>query len=187
MGVWWSRKSDLLGKEGIYIVFKSEELKHKTWMATLCFYVFLFKFGWITGGWEAYSCNYRHYVTQCSVSPLAWWGVSGDRTTIDIVWSVCVAIEFHDHYYTTPFVPAAKYYSDNSHTKAVVKKYVHDMEWIYKRWLVILMFEIVVLYACTDFFAVKTLRFTCLSIKLVGDWNIITRQNGNFRWQLTLC
>ena len=88
----------------------------QTWMATLCFYMFVFIFGWITRGRVAYSCNYRHYVIQCPVSHLAWW-VSGDRTTID---HLCAAIEFHVHY-TTPFVPAAKYYSDNSHAKAVVK------------------------------------------------------------------
>ena len=34
--------------------------------------VFLFQIGWIAGGWEAYSCNYRHYVSQCPVSNLDW-------------------------------------------------------------------------------------------------------------------
>ena len=66
----------------IIVTPEVEEIKHdKTWMATLSFYMFLFIFGWITGGREAYSRNYRHYVIQCPVSPLAWW-VSGDRTTI---------------------------------------------------------------------------------------------------------
>ena len=45
--------------------------------------------------------------------------------------------------------------------------------------------------ACTYFFAVKTLRFTCLSIKLLCDWNTITTQmytdTGTLVWQLTLC
>ena len=48
-------------------------------------YLFLFLFGWIAGGWEAYSHNYRHYVSLCPVihlpSELPWveWGSNGDR------------------------------------------------------------------------------------------------------------
>ena len=57
------------------IIVKSEEIKHKTCRmttdgyTTLCFYMFLFIFGWIAGGREAYSCNYRHYVSQCPSAP----------------------------------------------------------------------------------------------------------------------
>ena len=37
----------------------------------ICFY-FLFLYGWIAGRWEAHFRNYRHFVSQCSVSTLDW-------------------------------------------------------------------------------------------------------------------
>ena len=32
----------------------------------------LYVYGWIAWGWEAYFCNYRHYVSQCSVRTMDW-------------------------------------------------------------------------------------------------------------------
>ena len=94
--------------------------------------VFLFIFGWITGGREAYSRNYRHYVIQCPGS-VPWW-VSADRTAI-----ACVAIEFHDHY-TTPFGACCKILIRQLPCKSCCEKVCTWNE--YKKWLVILMFEI---------------------------------------------
>ena len=118
----WKRQAvssvkSVVGNWVIIVTPEVEEIKHNKhgWLPCVST-MFVFIFGWITRGRVAYSCNYRHYVIQCPVSHLAWW-LSGDRTTID---HLCAAIEFHVHY-TTPFVPAAKYYSDNSHAKAVVK------------------------------------------------------------------
>ena len=57
------------------IVVKSEEIKYKIQcMATDTdgYPVFLFIFGWIAEGREAYSHNYRDCVSQYPFSPLDW-------------------------------------------------------------------------------------------------------------------
>ena len=106
--------------------------KYDGWLLILItdgYYVFLFTFGWIAKGREAYSHNYRHYVSQCPVSPLDWlpnfphmrmaiWVDPGEGSSIftcqvnryelslDLTVIPCVAIEVHDHYTTPSVLPA---------------------------------------------------------------------------------
>ena len=52
------------------LIDKLVELWYWSLFTFLVVKVKTFLFGWISGGWEAYSRNYRHYVSQCLISTL---------------------------------------------------------------------------------------------------------------------
>ena len=96
-------------------------------------------------------------------SKLPWveWGSNHDQSMIN-PWSIepCSNRSLWSLYQAKPYLCFCCKRCEKVCT-------TQDMEWIL--WLVMMM---KLLCTCTFLFVVKTMRFTCLSIKLVGDWNM---------------